>query len=456
MDLIIRGGTLVTASDTVHADLGVQDGRIAQIGGAFGSAPRELDARGLFVLPGCVDVHTHLSRTPGAERIDGFYHGSIAAAGGGVTTVCDYAFQTRGGSLRQAAEDGRADGTANSVVDFGLHLVLGDPSEPALAEIPGLIEEGYPSYKVFMNQRRFNQRALDYQRALGVVSANGGIVNIHAEDETIISYLTEQLLAAGKTEPRYFPASRPPASEAVAAARAVAMAEVANCPIYLVHLSSAAALAVLRGARARGLPVYGEVRPIYLYLTEERFAGSREQAAKLIGNPPLRSAADQAALWEALGNGEIQTVATDHLPWGPERKIDPSLTFATIEPGMANLETLLPMLYSEGVVTGRISINRLVELVATNPARLFGLHPQKGSLAVGADADLVLFDPDRRVTIRQEAMHSRAFYDPFEGFEVQGWPRLTLSRGEVIVQDGEVIAQRGRGRFLPRTRFRGL
>lgn len=456
MDLVIRGGTIITASDTTHADLGVQDGRIVQVGGEMARATRELDARGLFVFPGGVDVHTHLSRTPGAERVDDFFHGSAAAAAGGITTICDYAFQTRGRTLRQAAEQERADGEANSVIDFGLHLVLGDPSSTSLEEMPALIAEGYPSYKIFMNQHRFNQRALDYLRAMGVAGVNGGIVNIHAEDETIISYLSEQLLAAGKTEPRYFPQSRPAVSEVVAAARAVAMAEVARCPIYLVHLSSAGALSVLRAARARGLPIFGEVRPIYLYLTEERFEGSREEAAKLIGNPPLRSPADMAALWEALRNGDIQTVATDHLPWGPERKTDPSLTFATIEPGMSNLETLLPMLYSEGVVKGRISVNRFVELIATNPARLFGLHPRKGSIVAGADADLVLFDPDRRVTVRHEAMHSRAFYDPFEGFEVQGWPRVTVSRGEVIFQDGDVTGARGRGRFLPRARFSGL
>lgn len=455
MDLVIRGGTVVTASDTSHADLGIVDGRIAQIGGEM-AAEREIDARGLFVFPGGVDVHTHLSRTPGAERIDGFYEGSVAAAAGGVTTICDYAFQIRGGSLHEAAEKSRADGEENSILDFGLHLVLGDPSAAAQAELPGLIERGFPSYKIFMNQRRFNQRALDYLRTMAVAGANGAIVNVHPEDETIISFLSERLLAAGKSEPSSFPSSRPPVSEAIAAARAVAMAEVAACPLYLVHLSSAAALAVLRAARARGLAVFGEVRPIYLYLTEERFFGPREEAAKLIGNPPLRSAADQQALWEALRSGDIQTVATDHLPWGPEHKTAPNLTFATIEPGMANLETLLPMLYSEGVLKGRISLNRFVELIASNPAKLFGLYPRKGSLSVGADADLVLFDPDRRVTLRQAAMHSRAFYEPFEGFEVQGWPRITLARGEVIAQNGEILGKRGRGRFLPRARFAGL
>lgn len=455
MDLVIRGGTLVTASDTIHADLGIEDGRIAQIGGVI-EAGRQIDARGLYVFPGGVDVHTHLSSTPGAERVDDFYYGTLTAAAGGVTTICDYAFQTRGTSLQESAARTRAEAEANAVVDVGLHLVIGDPSEATRDEMPGLIETGFTSFKVFMNQHRFNQRALDYQRALAVAGANGAIVNIHAEDETIISYMTERLLAEGKTEPRYFPASRPAVSEAVAAARAVAMAEVAACPIYLVHLSSAGALAVLRAARARGLPVFGEVRPIYLYLTEERFQGSREEAAKAIGNPPLRTAADVQALWDALRSGDIQTVATDHLPWGPEKKTNASLTFATIEPGMSNLETLLPMLYSEGVVKGRISVNRFVELIATNPARIFGLYPRKGSIAVGADADLVLFDPDRRVTVRQQAMHSRAFYDLYEGFGVQGWPRITISRGEVIAQDGEVIGQRGRGQFLSRRRFTGL
>ncbi|MGI8553507.1 MAG: dihydropyrimidinase, partial [Dehalococcoidia bacterium] len=430
-------------------------GEIAQIGGEMGEATREIDARGLFVFPGGVDVHTHLSRTPGAERVDDFYSGSITAAAGGVTTVCDYAFQTRGTTLQETSEKARADGEANAIVDFGLHLVLGDPSPATRAEMPGLIDAGFTSFKIFMNQRRFNQRAEDYLRAMAVAGANGGIVNIHCEDETIISYLTERLLADGKTAPRYFPVSRPPISEAVAAARAVAMSEIAACPTYLVHLSSAAVLAVLRGARARGLPIFGEVRPIYLYLTDERYAGSRDESAKAVGNPPLRSTADQNALWEALRGGDIQTVATDHLPWDPEHKVDPALTFATIEPGMSNLETLLPMLYSEGVVKGRISVNRFVQLIATNPARLFGMYPRKGSIAVDSDADLVLFDPDKRVTVRQEAMHSRAFYDLFEGFEVQGWPRVTISRGEVIFQDGEVLGQRGRGQFLPRRRFSG-
>jgi dihydropyrimidinase len=456
MDLAIRHGTIVTTSGTFDADIGVEGGRIAQVGGTVPSAAREIDARGLLVLPGCVDMHSHLGAFRGVPPLDDFLHGTRAAVAGGVTTVCDFAHQDDGGSLRAALAAAKADAAAKSLIDYTFHVVLRDPSAEALAELPALAEAGGAGLKVFMNAPRFTRRAADYLRALSIAGRNGLLTAIHAEDAEIIALRTEELLATGCTGPEHFPASRPVLAEAAAVRRAIAYAEAAGAPIYLVHLSSAAALAPVAEARRRGLPVYGETRPIYLYLTEDRFALPDREGAKYVGQPPLRSPADVDAVWAALRGGVLQTVGTDHIPYNAAAKVDPSLDFSRIPPGMSNLETLLPMLYSEGVRTGRISLPRLVEVLAANPARLAGLAPRKGAIAPGADADLVVFDPNQTRVIRAADMHSAADYDVFEGWSVIGWPVMTIARGDVVFERGQVQAMPGRGQFLPRARFQGL
>lgn len=456
MDLAIRNGTVVTTGGTFTADVGVDGGRIVQVGGAVPAATREIDARARLVLPGCVDMHTHLGAFRGAPPLDDFFHGTRAAVAGGVTTVCDFAHQDDGGSLLAALEAAKADAASKSLIDYTFHVVLRDPTDEALAELPALAAAGGAGLKVFMNVPRFTRRAQDYLRALRIAGQEGMLTAVHAEDAEIIALRTQELLAAGKTGPEYFPASRPVLAEVAAVWRAIAYAEATAAPIYLVHLSSAEAVAAVAEAQRRGLPVYGETRPIYLYLTEDRFALPGREGAKYVGQPPLRSAADVVALWRALRGGVLHTVGTDHIPHTAARKLDPTLDFSRIPPGVSNLETLLPMLYSEGVRQGRLTLPRLVELLATNPARLAGLAPRKGTLAPGADADIVIFDPERTRVIHAPEMQSAADYDVFEGWTVTGWPALTIARGEVVFADGRVLGQPGRGRFLPRARFAGL
>ena len=455
MDLAIRNGTVGTTAGAFRADVGVDGGMIVQVGGDVPAARREIDAAGKLVLPGCVDIHTHLTSFAGRQPLDDFARGTRAAAAGGVTTICDFAHQADGEGLRPALERALADGK-QSLIDYTFHSVLRDPNPEALAEIPDLAADGHAGLKVFMSQSRFTRRTGDYLQALRIAGRAGALTAVHAEDESIISLMTRELLEAGKRGVEWFPASRPPLAEEIAVRRAVAFAETAEAPIYLVHLSCRGALEGLRAARARGLPVYGETRPIYLYLTREVFNLPDNEGAKFVGQPPLREQADVDALWAALRAGDLSTVCTDHIPYSAATKKDPAHTFATIPPGMANLETLLPMLYSEGVAKGRISLPRLVELVAANPARIAGLAPRKGLIAPGADADLVIFDPHRTRTIHAPEMQSAADYDVFEGWQVTGWPAMTISRGEVIFADGRVTGQPGRGRFVPRARFSPL
>jgi dihydropyrimidinase len=455
MDLALRNGTVVTSEAAFAADVGVRDGRIVQVGGDVPAATREIDARGRLVLPGCVDIHTHLSAANTGPPLDDFTSGTRAAVAGGVTTICDFAWQTDGGSLLQAVEAAKADAVGKSLIDFTFHTVLRDPHDAAIDELAGVAAAGV-GLKVFMSAPRFDHRVEHYVRGLHVAGRAGIVTAVHAEDAAIIQLRTRELLAAGNTGPEFFPHSRPVLAEAVAVQRAIAYAEAAAAPIYLVHLSSAAAIAPLAEARRRGLPVFGETRPIYLYLTEDRFAEPERRGALYVGQPPLRPQSDVEAVWSALRHGPLDTVCTDHIPYTSARKLDPTLDFSRIPPGVSNLETLLPMLYSEGVRTGRITLPRLVELVATNPARIAGLAPRKGAIAPGADADPVVFDPERRRTIRAAEMHSACDYEVFEGWEVTGWPAVTISRGEVVFEDGRVLGQPGRGRFVPRAPFAGV
>jgi dihydropyrimidinase len=452
LDLAIVGATVVTPSGVRAADIGLHGGRIASVAapGTLEPAARTLDARAMIVMPGAVDPHTHLDAEMfGSRTADDFESGTIAAAAGGVTTIVDYAFQAEGGTLSDAVARWRDKAEGRAIIDYGFHVAILDPSAAAIAEIPKLVGRGVTSFKIFM-MRGFEARARDFMRAFRAAADCGALLTIHAEDEHLIGYCTERLLGAGKVGVAHFAASRPPLSEAAAVARGLAMTALAGAPAYFVHLSSAAALNALRRARAEGRPVLAETRPIYLYLTEERFlepAGER-----YVGYPPLRPPEDRDAVWEALADGTVDVVATDHCSWPLERKRGAD-RFTRIPPGMANLETLVPMLYSEGVAAGRISLARMVDLVATNPARIFGLYPRKGAIAPGADADLIVFDPNRKVVIDAAEMHSRADYDVFQGFEVTGWPRETISRGEVIAASRAPAASPGRGRLLDRAPF---
>ena len=444
IDLAIRGGTVVTPEGERRVDVAIDGEHISAIGD-IGKASREIDARGKLVIPGCVDLHTHLASTPTFKPLDDFEHGTRAAIAGGVTTVVSMVYQ-EDGSLRDGIERGMRD-AGRSLADFAFHVVVTDPSEGARAEIPGLVRDGHAGLKVFMVSPRFVERRDDYVLVLRAASQAGVLVAIHAEDHAIVAARTAELHASGRTGVEHFPESRPVDAEAKAVAEAVELAAATEAAIYLVHLSSRAALDVVREGKRRA-SVFGETRPLYLYLTRAQF--DRPDAALWVGQPPLREPDDVDAVWAALADGTLDTVGTDHVPHTRAAKLAPGLTFDRIPPGVSNLETLLPMLYSEGVRKGRLTLARLVEVLATAPARIAGMYPRKGVIAVGSDADLVVFDPHASRTIRAAELHSACDYDPYEGWEVTGWPEAVLSRGELVFADGEVVAPPGRGRLVPR------
>ena len=452
LDLVIRGGRVVTAGGNGVADIGVADGRIVQLGGEM-SGTQELDASGKLVLPGGVDIHVHLSapRRPEPDTelwADDFYSGSLAAIGGGITTIGNMTFQWDGESLTESLERDRAAASRDACVDYILHPVLTDPSEEHLAEIAGLAADGFSSLKVFMVTPQFDARVEEFINAIRAAGAHGLLTLLHCEDGAIIRCICRELADLGRSDVRQWAESRPVYTESAATERAIAICRATGSPIYVVHLSSRAALEACRRARADGLPVSVETRPLYLHLTSELLA--TDEGAKYVGAPPLRESGDVTAMWNGLSDGTIQCVCTDHAPWTLRQKLDPSLDITTARQGVADLETSLPMLYSEGVRTGRISVERFVELVATNPARLFGLYPRKGTVAIGSDADLLVWDSELMRTIDASSFRSRADYSVYEGREVQGWPVVTISRGEILLEDGEITAERGRGRWLRR------
>ena len=427
-----------------RVDVAIEGERIRAIG-EVGRAGREIDARGKLVLPGCVDLHTHLASTPTFTPLDDFEHGTRAAIAGGVTTVVSMVYQ-EDGSLRRGVERALRD-AERSLADFAFHVVVTDPSGAARDEIPGLVHDGHAGLKVFMVTPRYVERRDDYALVLHAAAEAGAVVAIHAEDHAIVAARTAALHASGRTAVQHFPESRPVEAEVKAVHEAIELAATTNAAVYLVHLSSRAAVDALREGKRRAR-VFGETRPLYLYLTRAQF--ERPDAALWVGQPPLREADDVDAVWAALADGTLDTVGTDHIPHTRAAKLAPGLPFDKIPPGVSNLETLLPMLYSEGVRKGRLTIARMVEVLATAPARIAGMYPRKGAVAVGSDADLVVFDPEARRRIGAAELHSACDYDPYEGWDVIGWPELVIARGDVVYERGELRAAPGRGRLVPR------
>jgi len=458
LDLVIKGGTVVTSGSMGVCDVGVQDGKIVQLGGDL-RGRRDVDAQGKYVFPGGVDVHVHLTLPfepkPGDQVwCDDFRSGSQAAIAGGVTTIGNMTFQRQGETLHDALKRDLAAAERDAAVDYVLHPVLTDPSKEALSQIPDLAADGHTSLKIFMLFEQFDARVGEYLSALQAAGRHGVLTMLHCEDGALVRCICRELLAKGTGAPRHYPDSRPPYTESAAAERAIAFVRATGASIYVVHLSSAAALAACRRSRADGLPVYVETRPLYLYLTRERF--EEPDGAKYVGAPPLREPTDVSAIWHGLRSGDIQCLCSDHAPWTLEAKLDPTLNVMTVRAGVADLETLMPMLYSEGVRSGRISLSRFVELTSTNTAKLFGMYPQKGTIAVGSDADLVVWDPDARRTIAGATMRSNAGYSVYDGREVVGWPACTISRGDVVFENATITARPGRGRWVKRGVTRGL
>ena len=450
VDLAIRGGRIVTETAVVPADLGICAGIVTQIGDVP-EADAELDARGALVLPGGIDAHVHLSAsaTSGGEPhwVDDFATGSAAALAGGITTLGNMTFPAPGEHPIACLERAAAEARAQTIADLFLHPVLPTITPEVLDEIPRLRDVGCNSMKFFTTVTTFDAQVAGYLEATRRAGAAGLVTLIHCEDQPILAAATAALVAAGATLHQYAD-SRPEIAEVVATQRAIAFAEASGAPVYVVHLSSSRALQACVEAQARGVPIYVETRPLYLHLTSERYAEA--DGAKYVAQPPLREPHDVAALWAGLAAGSIHTVCSDHAPWSLAAKLDPAHTLTNLRPGVENLQSLRAMLYSEGVRTGRITLRRFVELTATNAARIFGLYPRKGVIAVGSDADLVIFDPALTRTIRPGMLKSRADYSVYEGWEVTGWPVVTLRRGEVVFRDDAVVGQPGTGQVVER------
>lgn len=454
LDLKVVGGTVATSADVFHADIGIKDGQIVALGDDLPPAEATIDARGRLVTPGGVDGHCHMDQQAweGRETADDFLSGTVSAACGGTTTVIPFAMQLRGQSLSAVVEDYHRRAGPKAVIDYAFHLIVGDPSAQVLGqELPPLIAGGCTSIKVYLTYDLLVLSDREVLEVLDVARRERAMVMVHAENDACIRWLTDRLLAEGKTALRYHGEARGRAGEREATHRAIALAEVAEVPVLIAHVSTRAATEQIRAARARGLGVMAETCPQYLFLTEDDMDTHDLEGAKYVCSPPPRGPDDHAAIWGALADGTFQVFSSDHSPWHYADKTagGPRTPFHKIPNGVPGIETRMPLLYSEGVGKGRITLEQFVALGATNPARIYGLYPRKGTIAVGADADLVIWDTERDVTISNAMLHHATDYTAYEGMRVKGWPIITLSRGEVVWRDGEVLGRPGRGRFLP-------
>jgi len=458
-DTMIKNGTVVTATDTYLADVAIADGKVAAIGKDLPvqNAAKVLDASGKLVLPGGIDVHTHLDMPfGGTMSADDFETGTRAAAFGGTTTLIDFAIQYKGQSLRTAFDTWMQKASNKAVCDYAFHCIITELADSQLAEMNALVREGVTSFKLFMAYPGvFMLDDASIFKALCTTAKNGGLVCMHAENGNAIDVIVQQALAEGKTAPKYHALTRPTTAEAEATARAIALAEMAGAPVYIVHLSCNDALEKVREARDRGLPVYAETCPQYLYLSIENFDTPQEfDGAKYVFTPPLREKWHQEKLWNGLKRDHLQVVSTDHCPFCfKEQKELGRGDFTKIPNGGPGIEHRMSLIYSGGVAAGRFSVNRFVELVSTTPAKLFGLYPRKGTIAVGSDADLVIFDPQRKHTISAKTHHMRVDYSMFEGIEVTGMPNAVLSRGRVVVEGDKFLGRAGAGEFVKRALY---
>ncbi|HMF39447.1 MAG TPA: amidohydrolase family protein [Polyangia bacterium] len=458
LDLVLRGGTVVTAEGQQPADVGVRDGRVAVIRDRGGGDPalpagrREIDATGRLLLPGGIDPHVHL-HTEGVDPgepiwVDDYASGSEAALAGGVTSLGNMSFILPWESIadRVAAERSVVERTA--IADVFFHTIVLSPTAALVEEVPSAVRGGQPSMKVFMCLPTFDANVPQFARVMKAAGDAGGITLVHCEDLATIECCTTMLTDAARGDLTHFAESRPVEAETVATDRALAMCRATRAPTYIVHLSSARALAACAAARAEGLPVFVETRPLYLHMTSERY--HEPEGPLYVAQPPLREAADREALWRGLVDGSIDTIASDHAPWTRELKLDPKLNVAHCRSGVAELDTMLPLLYTEGVLTGRLTPERFVALTSTNAARLFGMYPRKGTIAVGSDADIAVWETRERRIIRDADLFSRAGHSVYAGRELRAWPYATLRRGELVFENGKMLGRPGSGRAIER------
>jgi len=456
-DLTIRNGRISTASDTFHADIGVRDGVIAALGPGLPPGRRDIDAAGRWVLPGGIDSHCHVEQLSGMGIMcaDDFYSATVSAAFGGTTCIIPFAAQHRGDKLPEVVADYARRAAEKAVIDYGFHLILSDPTEQALQrDLPELIKNGITSFKVFMTYDRMKLDDYQLLDVLEVADREGALVMVHAENNDMIRWVARRLVERGMTAPKYHAVAHTPLAESEATHRAVALARMMDVPILIVHVAGLEAVQVVHSSQALGLPIHAESCPQYLFLEAGDIDLPGLEGAKYCCSPPPRDAASQQAVWQGLTDGTLQLYSSDHAPYrydasGKLPKGDQT-TFKDVANGVPGLEVRMPLLFSEGVLAGRISIERFVALTATNHARTYGLYPRKGTIAVGADADLAIWNPEREVTISTRMLHDNVGYTPYEGKTVRGWPEVVVSRGRVAVEDGELKVERGSGRFLQR------
>jgi dihydropyrimidinase len=455
LDLIISGGNLVTASETFQADIGIQAGKIAVIGHDL-EGETVIDAHELLVLPGAIDPHVHLEMpTPVATSSDDWFTGTRAAACGGTTTVIDFVEPEPGESLLHALDSRRFQAESKAVIDFSFHMTLDRVDGDTLAEIPAVIDAGLTSFKCYTT---YGMKLEDGQllQALKAVGKAGGLTIVHAENDAIVNQLRAEFIAAGKVEPRYHPLSRPAESEGEAIERVLALASVAVAPVLIVHVSTQLGAEAIERAQLRGQTAFGETCPQYLVLTDAGYSAPGFEGAKFICSPPLRKSTDQDALWYGLKRGIFQVVGTDHCPFFYDgtknlgRPINDPPPFTNIPGGMPGIEGRLALLYTYGVRTGHLTLNQWVDVCSSGPARVYDLYPRKGALIPGADADIVLFDPEKRVTLSTDLLHENVDYTPYEGLELKGYPVKTFLRGQLIAENGEFIPEGHKGQFFAR------
>jgi dihydropyrimidinase len=460
MRTLIKNGTVVTAVDTFAADVWIDGGKIVALTDSASSdkfnAERTIDATGKYVLPGGIDAHTHLDMPfGGTTSADDFESGTLAAAHGGTTTIVDFAIQTKGGSLRAGLDTWHAKAEGKAAIDYAFHMIVTDVNDSSVDEMGRLVAEGVTSFKLFMAYPGVlyvddGQIVRAMQRARDL----GGLICMHAENGIALDVLIGQALARGETAPKYHSLTRPQIAEAEGTHRALCLAEMVGAPVYIVHLSAPRALDKVVEARDRGLPAYAETCPQYLFCSFDDLAKEDFEGAKYVCTPPLRPKEMQADLWRGLRTNDLQVVSTDHCPFcfKGQKELGRD-SFAKIPNGMPGVETRMHLLWDGGVRKKTFSMNRFVEITSTAPAKIFGLYPHKGTIAVGADADVVVWDGEQAHKLDQANLHMKVDYSPYEGRTVHGKPTHVFSRGNLVIENGKHLGKAGDGRFVKRSTF---
>jgi len=456
-DLVVRNGTVVTASDRTDCDVGIRDGKIVALMKGLPRAPQEIDAAGRLVLPGGVEAHCHIEQSSslGIQTSDDFESGSISAAFGGNTTIMPFAAQHKGQSLLDVVADYEGRAAAKSVIDYSYHLIVSDANEDVLHnQLPKLIKKGLTSFKVYTTYELLKLDDYQILEVLSVARREGALVMVHAENHDMIRWLTKRLLDAGHKEPKYHGISHSRIAEGEATNRAISLSELVDQPLLVVHVSCQQATEAIRDAQSKGLKIYGETCPQYLFLTVDDLDRQGMEGAMFCCSPPPRDASSQEAIWTGIQNGTFQILSSDHAPYRFDEtaklQAGPDAPFNKIANGIPGIELRMPLLFSEGVCKGRIDLHRFVELTSTNAARLYGLFPRKGTISVGADADLAIWDPDVKYTVSWDDLHDNVGYSPYAGMELTGWPTTVINRGRVVVDQGQLNASPGDGTFVPR------